>query len=206
MDEGNYSFSAIYEGNDEFGKDSSNGSFIVSDEIFIVNLTANDLEKYYGGAERLVVSTSLINKVLSGAKINVLINNKKYQVLTDDEGKAVFDLNILPGKYVATISLESSKYHASPIKVNIIVKNTIEAFDVVKLYGSDTKYYAIFCDAAGKLLANANVKISVGSKTYTVKTMSNGIASLNLNLKVGNYIVTAMNPVTGEKLSSKLFV
>ena len=86
------------------------------------------------------------------------------------------------------------------------MKNTIEAFDVVKLYGSDTKYYAIFCDAAGKLLANANVKISVGSKTYTVKTMSNGIASLNLNLKVGNYIVTAMNPVTGEKLSSKLFV
>ena len=206
LDEGNYSFSAIYEGNDVFGKASSNGSFIVSDEIFIVNLTANDLEKYYGGAERLVVSTSLINKVLSGAKINVLINNKKYQVLTDDEGKAVFDLNILPGKYVATISLESSKYHASPIKVNIIVKNTIEAFDVVKLYGSATQYYAIFCDDAGNLLANADVKVSVGSKTYTVKTMSNGIASLNLNLKVGNYIVTAMNPVTGEKLSSKLFV
>ena len=206
FDEGNYNFTAIYEGNEDFAMASQNGSFIASDEIFHVYLSADDLVKYYGGAEKLLILANLMGNAFAGAKINVLIGNQNYQIMTDNEGKAVLDLNLESGTYEAVITLDDSKYFASSIKANVIVKSTVEAFDMVKAYGSSTQYHAIFTDSLGKLLSNRDVTIKVGSNAFTVRTLENGIAILDIGLNVGTYQITAINPLTGETKTTNLIV
>ena len=46
-------------------------------------------------------------------------------------------------------------------------------------------------DAAGNVMANTYVKITIAGKTYNRKTDANGVASLPINLGVGNYNVSA---------------
>ena len=203
--EGNYSFEAVYDGDEDYSSSSSNGTFELSDE-FKVELSAKDLEKYYGEDRKLIVSV-ISKKSLAGEKVNVVIDNSTYSALINGTGKAVLDMNISAGNYTASISLdESSRYHSAPVWINLTVHPTVEAFDLIKEYGSSAKYYAIFCDSNGNLLTNAKVQIEVVNKTYNKTTKSDGIASLNINLKPGTYAIAVSNPVTGERKVTKIVV
>ena len=203
--EGNYSYFAYYDGDENYSNSSYRDEFGVSDD-FKVELSSKGLVKYYGEDKQLIVSI-ISNSSLLGEKINIIINDKSYQSLINSTNKASFDLNISFGNYTGTISLdESSKYHSPSIEANITVHPTVEAFDFTKVYGSSSKYYAIFCDSNGKLLSNETVLIKVLNKTYKRTTSSDGIASLNINLNPGTYLITATNPLTGETRQNRIYV
>jgi hypothetical protein len=85
---------------------------------------------------------------------------------------------------------------------SIDVSKTITSKDVTKYYKGSAKYTATFLDRQGKALANTNVKITVNGHTYTKKTDSRGIASLDINLKPGTYKIVSKNPVTGYSLTN----
>ncbi len=89
-------------------------------------------------------------------------------------------------------------------EANTVINNssTVKSSDKKKYYKGSTKYSAEFLNTQGEALSNTNVKITVSSKTYTVKTNAKGVASLNINLKPGTYKVTAKNPVTGYSLTN----
>ena len=87
-----------------------------------------------------------------------------------------------------------------------VLANLVEGIDVVKLYGSGTQYFAVFCDSNGKVLANTKVTFKIGTKTFTTKTLPNGISRLNINFAPGSYIISTVNPVTGEKVTNKIFI
>ena len=66
-----------------------------------------------------------------------------------------------------------------------------EKADLVAEYRSGSKYNVTLTDENGNALSNCVVKITVLGKTYNIKTDSKGVASLPINLAVGNYTVSA---------------
>ena len=77
---------------------------------------------------------------------------------------------------------------------------------MVSLYGTSAQYFAIFTDSNGKALANADVKFTIDGKTYTVKTLLNGISKVNIKYAPGKYVMEAYNPVTGQKAYNTIFI
>ena len=85
----------------------------------------------------------------------------------------------------------------------MIVKSTVFGQDIRGLY-KNTKYTANFLNSNGQTLANTNVEFNIGGKTYSATTNYNGVASLDINMDSGNYIITAINTQTGEKTSNNI--
>ena len=205
---GNYSYSATFNGNDEYAKKSVDGSFEVRDSLLNVTITANNLTKYYKGSEKLTFTVKASNgKAASNALLYVKINGKEYSVKTDSNGKASMDINLNPGNYSVQITLkEDDFYHESSADASVTILSTVEGIDLVKLYGSSNQYFAIFCDSEGKVLSNTKVKFTIGSNSYTATTLPNGIVRLNINLNPGKYSITAINPKTNQKAVNTIFV
>lgn len=196
---GNYTYTAQYEGSDEFSKASAEGSFKVSDTLLEVTLTSNDLTKYYKGSEKLSAKLSYLDNPIANAKIQIRISGSKYDLTTNSKGECALPINLKPGTYPAEIIFEgTSTYKASKINVTVKVLHTVEGTDVVKIYGTNKLYQAVFLDSTGKALGDTDVKFTISGKTYTVRTLPNGVAKINVNFKEGKYTITATNPVTGE--------
>lgn len=208
LNEGSYTYSGTFEGDDNYSSSYCEGNFEVSDNLLDVNVTVSDIEMFYKGSEKLTISlVSAKGKVLSGENVFVIINNKNYKLTTDVSGKAYLILNLTSGNYTAYVYFnETTKYKSANASANVMIFPTVEGIDVVKLYGSGTQYFAVFCDSNGKVLANTKVTFKIGTKTFTTKTLPNGISRLNINFAPGSYIISTVNPVTGEKVTNKIFI
>ena len=198
---GNYIFSAVCSGDDDYSTTSVSGSFKVASGLLESELIVGNVTSYYKGSQSLQIKLNSNNKAISGAIVIVKIGNKEYELTTDDEGKAVLDVDLNPGKYLAEVIFEETLSHkAANATAQITVLSTINSTDVVKLYGSGTQYFAMFFTSEGKALANTVVKFTINGKVYGVKTLANGIVRLNININPGTYKITAVNPQTGEKV------
>ncbi len=72
----------------------------------------------------------------------------------------------------------------------------------LKCIKNATKFSAKFTDSTGKALVNSDVRFNINGVFYTRTTDANGVASLAINLRPGDYILTAYNPVNGEQKRS----
>lgn len=197
---GNYMFSAVYDGDEDYSTTSTSGNFKVVDGLLDVNLTVNNITTYYKGSQELEIRLSSNGKSISQSVIIVNVNGKQYSLTTDNFGKATLKLSLNPGKYVAEVIFEGTLSHeAANTSSQITVLSTINAGDVIKLYGSGTQYFAMFFTSDGKALANKEVTFNLNGKVYKVKTLPNGVVRLNININPGTYKITAINPETGEK-------
>ena len=205
---GNYTYSASYAGNDEYAKSTVKGTFEVRDVLLDVVITANNLTKFYKGSKNLVITVKTTKgKVASGVSVYVTINGETYNAVTDSKGQASVDVDLKSGNYTALINIkEDDYYHEASANASITVLPTVEAIDLTKLYGTSSQYFAIFSDSNGKVLSNTKVKFTIGSNSYSANTLPNGVCRLNINLSPGTYYITAINPVTGEKTSNKIFI
>ena len=89
-------------------------------------------------------------------------------------------------------------------QVNIL--STVNGTDVVKVFRNGTQYYATFRDREGNYLKiGTTVRFNVNGIFYDHKVFGDkGLAKLNINLPAGEYIITAMNLVTGENTANKI--
>lgn len=205
---GNYTYTVEYEGDENYTAASYSGSFRVVDDLLDVNLTVSNLTKYYKGSEKLKITLKdSNNRPFADQDITVRISSKTYYLTTDDNGEASLDVDLDSGKYTAVVSYGGSeRYHASSANASVTVMSTVEGVDVVKLYGSGTQYFAIYVDSNGKALSNTEITFKLAGKSYTFKTLPNGIARININIKAGSYTISSTNPSTGEKLTNKITV
>ena len=203
-----YSFNAIYEGSDEFSKASVSGEFRVVDDLLNLTLSANNASYYYGTDKQFVVSAlDDNNKPVSGVDIIVKLAGVTYNKITDDEGKVYIPINLAIGKYTAEIIFdETLKYHGVSKNATIEMLSTIESIDVVSLFNTTAQYFAIFTDSNGKALGNRDVTFTIGDKSYTTRTLPNGITRININFSPGNYVISTVNPATGQKVSNTIFI
>lgn len=205
---GNYAYNVEYAGSENFTSASVDGSFKVIDDLLEADLTCNNLTMYYGGSDKLVVSLKNSNgNPFASQIIIVRINSKEYTLFTDSNGEASLDIDFNPGVYNASIIFEeTSRYKSASTSARINVLSTVEGIDVIKLYGSGTQYFAAFVDSNGKALGNTEVTFTISGNSYKLTTMPNGIAKINVNFKVGTYVISTVNPATGQKLSNKITI
>ena len=187
---------------------SVNGTLKVYDSESKVIIDASDLEMYYGASERLYVKLiNSSNNPLAGEKLSILINGIKYNRTTDSEGITSIAIRLNPGEYSIGIDYAGNdKYANESAVVNVVVKNTISASNLTKIYKNDSQYYATFLDVNGNPLKDTFVKFNINGVMYNRKTNDEGIAQLNINLYKGEYILTAMNPNTTEEYSNLVVV
>ena len=204
----NYKFTAIYEGDENHTSSYDEGSFKVTDYLLNVSLTANNLVKHYGGSEKLIISLSTSNgQYINNANIHVKIENKEYNLITDDEGIASMNITLKTGIYNASISFnQTGRYFASKINVQIEILPTIQSINLTKLYGDNEPYYALFMDCDGNPLSGVPVTFIVQNKSYTFNTAPNGVSRVNINFAPGTYTIFAKNPLTGENVTNTIHI
>lgn len=204
-----YTVYVNYDGCDEFSSSKASCDFIVSDSLFESIILCENVTKYNNNMDVTFVITlkNAKNKAISFETIYVTLDEVKNSYLTDDEGKVYLTIgNFLGKKYIFVEFMQTQTYHSSNATGSVEILSTIESGDVIKMYGSDTQYCALFRDFDGKVLSNENVMFKIAGKSYNYNTLPNGIIRLNLNLNPGTYSIVAINPKTGEIRSNKLII
>ena len=178
---------------------------VIVEQENILLIQAPDVEKYYNGTERFVVTvTNFQGNPVVNQSVNITINGKTYTKNTDENGTASIALGLNSGVYNVTTAIDNNTF----VESVVTILSTVNGTDVVKMYGNATQYYATFLDSEGKYLADGIVvKFNINGVMYERKVSGNkGLAKLNINLPAGEYVITAMNPVTGEKAANNITV
>lgn len=154
-----------------------------------IQLTVENLEKYYGGSEKLNATLKDgAGNPIANKTITFTINGQKYNRTTNSNGIASLAINLRPGVYDVTTMYDNMSVYS-----NVVVKTTIESKDLVKMYQNGTQFFATFLGTDGKPLANnTKVTFNINGVFYTRQTNENGVARLNINLRPGNYIITTI--------------
>ena len=155
-----------------------------------------DLSMYYKNGSRYEVSIyqdgKIINSQNNDSKVIFNVNGVNYTKELVN-GKASIGINLNPGNYTITTFYHYTDGLATKTN-NIEVLSTILANDVVKFFRNGTQYCAKFLDGCGSPLVNASVTFNINGVFYKKQTDDNGMAKLNINLRPGVYILTAMHP------------
>ena len=167
-----------------------------------INIFADDVTKYYGDSQGFIVSVlDSKSNPISNKSVNISINGIKYTKITDENGSASVGINLNSGEYNVTTAVENITVYST-----VIILPTIDAENLVKVFKNESQYYATFKDSKGNMLTDTNITFNINGITYIRTTDDNGTAKLNINLNPGKYIITSLNPLTGEMHSNNITV
>ena len=176
--------------------DINNVTYSKSEDTREPVIYGEDLSMYYKNGSRYEVSIyqdgKIINSQNNDSKVIFNVNGVNYTKELVN-GKASIGINLNPGNYTITTFYHYTDGLATKTN-NIEVLSTILANDVVKFFRNGTQYCAKFLDGCGSPLVNASVIFNINGVFYKKQTDDNGMAKLNINLRPGGYILTAMHP------------
>ena len=197
---GKYNITAIYSGDSKYAPANETAKFTV-DINKNVNLNISDIVMIYKDGTRMVaVLTDYKGNPIANATVYFSINGVTYVRFTDVNGSASIGLNLGSGVYGASVYYNGSDMYDKVSKnITVTINPTVLADDLVKMYKNATKFSAKFTDSTGKALVNSDVRFNINGVFYIRTTDAYGVASLAINLRPGDYILTAYNPVNGEQ-------
>ena len=197
---GDYNITTTYSGDAKYDLMTKKGNITVIPNVD-VNLDVDDVVMVYHDGTRLVAKlTDYQGKPIVNATIYFNINGVNYARTTDANGTASIALNLESGAYPVIVAYNGSASYSKISKnITVTINPSIIADDLVKMYKNDTKFSAKFLGSDGKVLANTTVKFNINGVLYTRTTNNDGVGSLAINLRPGEYVLTAYNPVTGEQ-------
>ena len=176
--------------------DINNVTYSKSEDTREPVIYGEDLSMYYKNGSRYEVSIyqdgKIINSQNNDSKVIFNVNGVNYTKELVN-GKASIGINLNPGNYTITTFYHYTDGLATKTN-NIEVLSTILANDVVKFFRNGTQYCAKFLDGCGSPLVNASVTFNINGVFYKKQTDDKGMAKLNINLRPGVYILTAMHP------------
>lgn len=204
---GTYNVTVTYLGNRNYNKAINDTAKLII--VPRANITAdNVVMRYKDGSKYIVNLTDYEGNPLANETITIILNGQSYNRTTDNNGTASLAINLESGNYTVSASYTAKgDYFTNTVENNITVLTSIDGNDIVKMFKNDTQYYATFFDEQGKALPkDTTVTFNINGVMYERKVNENGTAKLNINLGAGEYIITATNPVTGEKHSNNITV
>ena len=147
----------------------------------------HDLNMYYkNGSRYSVMLLDSAGKAVSGAKVTFNINGVFYTRISDEYGYAYLNINLNPGNYIIT-----AEYNGFMVSNNIVVKPILFTNDLGIRYGSKSSFEATLVDGQGRYYPNQTVTFNINGVFYERITNDYGVASLNIRLQAGKYIITS---------------
>lgn len=133
--------------------------------------------------------------------VNEVVNNS--DSTTDDNNSNVEDKNSTVESNTTSNSVvkNDTSTNTQPVKPAAVAKakKVVTAGDIKVVYGNKGKYTVKVLDKSGKPIANKPVTITIGKKTFTKNTASNGIATFTLTYSAGNYVIKySVDKLTGS--------
>ena len=192
---GTYTATISYKGSSNYKATSTTAKVTVTKSGTVIS--APDVNVAYKDPNGEVVATitNEHGKPLV-VNLNVELNGKTYTVRTDSNGQVSIPIDTLaPGKYSATISYKgSSNYKATSTtaKVTVTKSATVISAPNVNIAYKDPngELVATITNEHGKPLV-VNLNVNINGKDFTVRTDSNGQASLAIDtLTPGTYTAT----------------
>ncbi|WP_394295901.1 Ig-like domain repeat protein [Methanobrevibacter smithii] len=180
-----YNATVSYNGSDMYNKISKNITVTINPTI-----VADDLVKMYQNATRFYAKfTDSTGKALANTIVRFNIHGVFYNKTTDKDGVADLGIMLRPGNYILTaynpVTGEEKGF-------NITVKSLIVQSDLTKYYLNASRFEATVYNKDGSLAVNKNVTFNINGVFYTKTTDKNGVASLGISLRPGNYTITTM--------------
>ena len=180
-----YKATVSYNGSDMYNAVSKNITVTINPTII-----SKDLVKMYQNATRFYAKfTDSTGKAIANKEIRFNINGVFYTKKTDKDGVADLGIMLRPGSYILTaynpVTGEEKGF-------NIIVKSLIMQNDLTKYYLNASRFEATVYNKDGSLAVNKEVTFNINGVFYHKKTDENGVASLGIALRPGNYTITTM--------------
>ena len=156
------------------------------------SIKAKDIVKVFRNATQFSATflDSEGNYLANGTVVTFNINGKSYNRTVDENALAKLNINLDPGKYIIT---SINTVTGEKLTNNVVVISRInENRDITKYYKNATQYTVKIIGDDGKAVgAGEVVTFNVNGVFYNRTTDENGIATLNINLSPGDYVITA---------------
>ena len=154
-------------------------------------IITEDLVKIYKNDSKFEAKISVANQ-----PVTFTINNGTYTRMSNEKGIASLAINLGPGNY----TIETA-FNGTSVKNNIEVLPTLIAKDLVKYYRNNSQFDIQLINGQGKPVSGKMITMNINGVLYNRETNTNGMARLNINLIPGEYILTAVDPLTGLQMS-----
>ena len=180
-----YKVNAVFNGTKDYDKATANATVTVKNTVF-----GNDTTLYFCNGTKYVAKFLDSNgKALANTTVKFNINGVFYTRVTDENGTAGLGIRLNPKSYVITAYNPATGEERAN---NITVLPRLTAQDLSMKYLDGSTFNATLVDGQGKALAGANITFNVNGVFYHKTTNANGVASLNIRLMAGEYIITSM--------------
>ncbi|MBQ2636143.1 MAG: hypothetical protein IJG09_05525, partial [Methanobrevibacter sp.] len=156
------------------------------------NIQTNNITFRYDEPENLTITLKdYKNNILTNKNIQIIIDNKNYNLTTDNNGQLTLAIDLLPGNHTAEINYEEDDiYLPSSANANIIINKiatTITANNIDFTYDNPKNLTATLKDYKNNTLTNKNIQITIDDKNYTITTDNNGLTTLPIDSLPGTY-------------------
>ncbi|MBE6506269.1 MAG: hypothetical protein E7Z73_11175 [Methanobrevibacter millerae] len=179
--------------------------------VTAANLVLREKGNYY-----TVKLTDSKGNPLSNENVVISVNGVPYSRMTDKNGDARLKINLEYGYYnITTYYKGSLSYKGSSIVSNLymVMENyklpsVLAAKSTVTYREGNNSFNVTLSDIFGNPLIGESITFFIKSKKYSAITDKNGVATLKLNLTLGDYIVTTIYDGTrqyqGNNASTKV--
>ncbi|MEE1150733.1 MAG: hypothetical protein UH242_07245, partial [Methanobrevibacter sp.] len=195
--DGVYHVTVSFEGDDTHIKSQNTSTVTVKSTIVLPEIKNYALNSNYDVCLLDRDGSALVNAV-----VTFTFNNRDYDAVSDNDGKATFIIPADSGSYEIHVSNPVSGEKLSQ-KVNVI-KRIAENRDASIYYGNYLTYKIRLCNDDGEFAGNLEARITLNKKSYLIKTDKDGYAILRIKLNSGNYVITS--EYKGFKVSNKITV
>lgn len=163
-----------------------------------------DLVKYFHNDSQYNVTVlDAQGNPIEGKEVSFNVNGIIYTRVSDENGMVSLNINLSPGEYIMTVTDEETGLNVSS---NITVLSTIISSDLVKYFRNGTQYHAKLVDGQGNPIEGRILTFNINGVFYNRETNSEGIATLNINLNPGKYIITVIDQYSGLMMSNNIEV
>ncbi len=195
INEGDAEVNNNYWGENQTARIKSNNGEVVVNKITTELAADNLVMTYKDGSQWAVTLIDYKGNAMVGAIVKFGILNKIYSIKTDDEGVAKLPVNLLPNVYEINATYEGdNNYESAFVNATITIGKataTLTTDNLVMTYKDGSGWTVSLTDKNGVAIADVKVNMGISGKVYQIKTDSEGIATLPINLNPGTYNVNA---------------
>ena len=179
-------------------EDSYKSGAIACLKVYTVKLPiyTEDLVKIFKNDSKFEANIGVANET-----VTFEINGGTYNRTSDENGTAKMVINLEPGNYTI-----KTTFNDTTVENTITVLPTLIAENLVKYFRNASQFYISLIDGEGNPVAGQNITMNINGVFYNRTTNENGTARLNINLNPGEYILTAIDPLTGLQMSYTITV